>query len=227
MFDIALFVMGLIARILLALLVIATIVIPMAAAIYLWKGLTTLTDRAFGLRRVGHVMWRRDCYYTPGHLWLKPRGGAGLLVGLDDLARRVLPDVAAVHLPMQGLAVRAGDPLGRIECSRGAIDLHAPIDGCVKAVNTQLERDPTALHADPYRRGWLVELQPADDHYRGFPFGSVARTWLATEELRLSSFFERQLGVAAADGGELVLPPQKLLTPAQWETIRSNFLDAA
>ena len=227
MADLTLFVLGLLARVLLAVLVIAVIVVPMAMGIYLWKGLSALTRGSFELQRLGHVIWRRNCYYTPGHLWLKPNGAARLLVGLDDLAQRLLPDVAAVQLPVPGSVVRAGDPLGRIHCTGGAIELHAPVSGQVRTVNTGLERDPWLLHSDPYRRGWFVELQPSDDHYRGFPFGDVARKWLASEDVRLANFFERQLGVAAADGGELLLPPQQMLTPDQWETIRASFLDIA
>lgn len=225
--SVALFLIGLTARVLLAVMVIAAIVIPMAAAMYLWKGFAAMVDRALGLQRLGHVIWRRNCYYTPGHLWLKPAGAARLLVGLDDLAQRVLPDVAAVHLPVQGVEVRAGESLGRIQCSSGAIELRAPCDGRVKAVNMELQRNPGLLHSDPYRGGWIVEIQPADDQYRSFAFGDIARKWLASEDLRLASFFERQLGVAAADGGELLLPPHKLLTPAQWQSIRTSFLDAA
>jgi glycine cleavage system H lipoate-binding protein len=225
--SVALFMLGLIARVLLAVLVIVAIVLPMAAMLYLWKGMAFAADRALGLQRLGHVIWRRNCYYTPGHLWLKPNGAARLLVGLDDLAQRVLPDVAAVHLPMQGAAVRTGDPLGRIQCASGAVELRAPVDGRVRAVNQRLERNPSLIHSDPYRHGWMIELQPSDDRYRSFAFGNIARKWLAAEDVRLASFFERQLGVAAADGGELLLPPHKLLTPEQWDTIRSSFLDAA
>jgi glycine cleavage system H lipoate-binding protein len=225
--SIALFLIGLIARVLLAVLVIAAIVLPMAAALYLWRGFGWAADRALGLQRLGHLVWRRTCYYTPGHLWLKPHGARRLLVGLDDLAQRVLPDIAAVHLPVPGVAVRAGEALGRIQCTSGALEIHAPIDGEIKAVNAALQRDPSLLHEDPYCAGWMVELQPRDEGYRNFAFGAVARKWLASEDLRLTSFFERQLGVAAAEGGELLLPPHKLLTPAQWDSIRTSFLDAA
>ena len=225
--GITLFLGGLLARVLLAVLVIAAVVLPMAVALYLWKGYAWTAERALGLRRLGHLMWRRTCYYTPGHLWLRPTGARRLLVGLDDVAQRVLPDIAAVHLPAPGIAVRAGEPLGRIQCTSGALEIHAPVAGEIKAVNVELQRDPSLLHADPYRSGWMVELQPVDDQYRGFAFGEVARKWLVSEDLRLTSFFEQQLGVAAADGGELLLPPHKLLTPAQWESIRTSFLDAA
>jgi glycine cleavage system H lipoate-binding protein len=224
---VGLLLVGLIARVLLAILIIAAIVTPIAAVFYAWRGVRALADHLVGLRRVGHLRWRDGCFYTPGHLWLRPAGEQVLRVGIDDLARRVLPDVDAVQLPSEGTTVRAGDPIGRIQCAGGGVTLRAPIGGTIKAVNPQLQRQPELLHADPYRRAWMIELRPENTQYRRFAAGQTARSWLAAEDQRLSSFFERQLGIAAADGGELILPPHKLLTPAQWEAVRAYFLDAA
>lgn len=223
----ALFILGLVTRLLLAVMVLAVVVLPIAGFVMAWRGAGQLADWLMGLRRLGHVAWRRGLYYTPGHMWLKPAGARTVRVGLDDVAQRVLPDITAVHLPMEGASVRQGDPLGRIQCASGAITLRAPIGGTIAAVNTRLQRLPALLHRDPYRRAWMVDVVPQDAGFREFATGEVARKWLALEDQRLTGFFERQLGLAAADGGELIVPPDQLLTPDQWESIRTGFLDAA
>lgn len=218
---------GLVARVLLAVLVITAVAIPLAGLIYLWKGTTALVDRVTGIKRLGHVLWHRGCYYTPGHMWLKPEGSRLLKVGLDDVAQRLLPDVRTVHLPVAGTRVAQGEPIGQVGCDGGAVVLRAPISGVVRAVNARLMREPHLLHEDPYRRGWMFELRPDDDRYTEFAGDTIAPRWLAAEDHRLARFFEHQLGIAAADGGELVLPPHQLLTREQWEEVRRGFLDAA
>jgi hypothetical protein len=80
------------------------------------------------------------------------------------------------------------------------------------------------LHADPYRRAWLVEVRAADSSHESLPSGRRARAWLAREDARLTDFLEHQLGIAAADGGELMVPPHRLLSPAQWDAVMRGFL---
>lgn len=114
--------------------------------------------------------------------------------------------------------------MARIHCASGVVTLRAPVAGTVAPVNDRLERQPSILHADPYRRAWLVDLEPDERDYEDLPSGEEARRWLAIEDARLTDFFERQLGIAAADGGEVLLPPHALLTHEQWQAARTAFL---
>jgi glycine cleavage system H protein len=224
--TLAVIVIGLLARVLLAVLVFAAVAIPLAGLIYAWQGAASVADWLMGVRRLGRVLWRKGCYYTPGHLWLKPARAGLLRVGIDDVAQRVLPDVRAIHLPFEGAAVQAGQAMARVDCEGGAVTLLAPIAGTIRAINRRLARSPHLLHDDPYRRGWLVELTPDDARYEEFAGDGIAPRWLAAEDHRLARFFEHQLGIAAADGGDLILPPHQLLTSDQWEQVRRGFLDA-
>jgi glycine cleavage system H protein len=224
--TLAVFVAGLVARALLAVLVIGALLVPLAFVVLGWAWGTRLVDRLAGLQRLGHVRWRRGCYYTPGHLWLRPRKAGAVRVGLDDVAHRVLADIATVTLPQPGDRIDAGQPLGQIHCSSGVVTLRSPFGGIVAKVNERLATRPSLLHADPYRRGWLVDVAPQDDRYRGLPTGENARRWLSIEDARLTQFFEHQLGIAAADGGELLVPPHRLLTVEQWQAARLAFLDS-
>jgi glycine cleavage system H protein len=222
----AVVVVGLVVRALLAVLVIGALLVPLALLVLGWAWGGRVVDRLAGLQRLGHIRCRRGCYYTPGHLWLRPRAAGAVRVGLDDVAHRVLPDIASVRLPLPGARLAAGDPLGQIHCSSGVVTLRAPVAGTVAQVNERLAERPSLLHADPYRRAWLVDMEPRDDGYRSLPTGEPARRWLAQEDTRLTEFFEHQLGIAAADGGELIVPPHTLLTPEQWQAARSAFIES-
>lgn len=218
------FIAGLIVRALVAILVLAVIVVPIAAVLMAATWVMRGIDRATGVQKVGHVRWRRGCYYTPGHLWLRARGTDAVRIGVDDVAQRVLPEIAQVSLATEGESLARGQVIGSITCADGTVVLRTPVAGTVAAVNRRLMKTPSLLHRDPYRRAWLVEMRPAGRDYQVLPRDDRAREWIAKEDRRLTEFLEHQLGVAAADGGELMVPPHRLLTPSQWEAVREGFL---
>jgi glycine cleavage system H lipoate-binding protein len=219
---------GLLARALVALAILGAFALPIVLSVYAWVALTSWWEQSAGRDKVGHLRWRRGVYYAPGHLWLRPEGLARVRVGVDDVAQRVLPDIASVQLAERGTLVKKGEPIGQIRCEDDTVVvLRAPIAGVIGAVNTRVAVLPSLLHRDPYGRGWLVELKPKDRDYESWPVNDAAKVWLAREDTRLTRFFEQELGIAAADGGELVLPPHKLLTAPQWAAVRAGFLDLA
>ena len=85
---------------------------------------------------------------------------------------------------------------------------------------------PARLHNDPYAGGWLYAVEPEDTAYTRLPYGDESRPWFSREAIRLSQFLEHQLGMAAADGGELVAPGPSLLTESQWEEMTQTFLQS-
>jgi len=220
------FLVGLMLRAVIGLVIIAAVALPIAGLLLAWRGVRQLSEDAIGLRRVGHVRWRRGNYYTPGHLWLRPHGHDTLRVGIDDVAQRVLPEVEVLTLPWRGTALKKGDVLASIRCFNGTVRLRSPLAGVVAAVNDAPCRTPAVLHKDPYRRGWLVEMEPDTREHTRLPSGRSARDWIAREDARLCDFLERQLGIAAADGGDLMVPPHRLLTRSQWDAVTRGFLDA-
>lgn len=221
------FIAGLIVRALVAILVLAAIVVPIAAVLVAATWVMRAVDRMTGVEKVGHVRWRRGTYYTPGHLWLRAHGERAVRIGVDDVAQRVLPEIAQVSLPQAGESLARGAVIGSITCADGTVVLRTPVAGMVAAINHRLLKTPSLLHRDPYRRAWLVEMRPSGADYQTLPSDDRAREWIAKEDRRLTEFLEHQLGVAAADGGELMVPPHRLLTPSQWQAVREGFLGLA
>lgn len=220
-------VVGLLMRGVVAVAFMALLLLPVIAVVLGWYWLTLGYDGIVSIRRVGHLWWRRDSYYTPGHLWLRPMRLQAVRVGVDDIAQRVLPDVNAISLAEAGTRVRQGEPIADILCGHGHVVLRAPVAGTITAANSRLENAPALLHRDPYRRGWFVDIQPLGARFDGCVAPDRARAWLANEEGRLTGFFERAIGMAAADGGELIQTPPEALTDDQWSVIRAAFLEPA
>jgi glycine cleavage system H lipoate-binding protein len=187
-----------------------------------------LAWRAVAARARAANGMRPDTHLAPGHTWVAPRRRGAVTVGLDEVAERILPSATAVELPARGMEVHKGDPIAVIRAGRRAIRVSAPVDGTVVAVNHGVRRNPGHVKADPYGRGWLFALAPRDDGWRELPSGPAADLWVSAERRRLARFVEDELGLAAADGGELLAPAPALLGEDGWRRlVAAFFLHAA
>jgi glycine cleavage system H protein len=101
-----------------------------------------------------------DLRYSKDHLWARPGTDAGLVrVGVTDFAQQSLGDVVDVTPPEPGAAVTAGEACGDIESVKSLSDLVAPVTGTVRARNDNLAGAPELVNTDPYRRGWIFEVE--------------------------------------------------------------------
>jgi glycine cleavage system H protein len=225
--NIGLFFVFLAARFAVLLVVLAVLTVVFLAGLAAVRIVEYSRRRALGLTRVDGLTWRPGVYFAPGHAWLQPREGGALRIGLDDLAQHVLARITEVVLPEPGRMLRAGEPAAVIRCGRRRAAIPAPVTGRVVAINRRVVSSPVRLHNDPYGGGWLYAVQPEDASFARLPFGDESRAWFSREAVRLSQFFEHQLGMAAADGGELIAPGPSLLTESQWEEMTEGFLQAS
>lgn len=170
---------------------------------------------------------RAGAWHAPNHTWLAPVGPGELRVGIDDLARRILPSVTWVELPAPGMQVHRGDPIAVLRAGHRTIQLAAPVDGVVRRVNRRARRDPGAVVREPYGGGWLFTIAPANGAWRDLPHGREADRWMRSEDARLGRFLEHELGYAAADGGALSAPLPALLGEDGWRKVVFSFLHAA
>jgi hypothetical protein len=120
--------------------------------------------------------------------------------------------------------MQQGEVSSCIVCGDKSAFIASPVDGVVTAVNEALYRDPSILRGDSYREGWLFEMTPASFSFKHLRHGRSARRWFGSEAARLRQFRERDLGLAAADGGELVLGTPALLTSELWSALTEGFL---
>jgi glycine cleavage system H lipoate-binding protein len=226
----AIFLLGLLVRLLLLVAFVAVALVPILAVWGLFhaakRAITWLKTRRLGLVEVEGLVLAESWRYAPQHTWLGEESGGRLRVGLDDLAGHLVHGVTAVGLPLLGSTIAAGRPAVTIACGARTAVIPAPVTGTVVAVNRAVEKHPTLVRSSPYERGWLFAVRPASDAYRNFPTGAEAQAWFRGEEARLAHFFEGELGLAAADGGELVLPASVLLSEEKWRHAVSAFLGA-
>ena len=98
--------------------------------------------------------------YTADHEWFRP-DGTEVLVGVTDYAQHQMTDVVFVDLPPVGKAIEARGSVLTVESVKTVSDVYAPVAGTVTAVNDQLKGHPEFVNQDPYGKGWLFRLRPA------------------------------------------------------------------
>jgi glycine cleavage system H protein len=218
------FIAGLVIRFAIALAALAVVVLPILGIFVAVRFGKTIRERLHGYVHAGRLLLVRGLYYAPGHTWLKDEGGSALRLGVDDLAQRLLTGARRVRIARPGSALQRGDTLAEITLDGRTARIEAPVAGVVVQTNDKLTVSPELVHRDPYGRGWLAVVVNASAAYRSLRTGDDARRWLEAEDQRLTVFFEQTLGVAAADGGEYLLPPPEMLGQEQWEAVTRAFL---
>jgi len=214
------FIVGTGARLVVSLLAGLALVAPAVLIAFAWRYFTGRSRTANGTRP--------DTHFAPGHTWVAPHRRDTVAVGLDEVAERILPSATALELPARGMEVHKGDPIAVIRAGRRAIRVSSPVDGTVVGVNPSVRRNPSLVKEDPYGRGWLFAIAPRNDSWKELPAGPAGDLWVSAERRRLARFVEDELGLAAADGGELLAPAPALLGEDAWRRlVAAFFLHAA
>lgn len=217
---------GLAVRFAIAIALLAILVALLLPFVYAGEGIRRMWRHAAGYASVGGLTWRSGTYYSPAHSWLRVRAGQ-LRMGLDDLAGRLLRSVETIRFPSVGADLNVGDALLTLAVGNRGVVIPSPVQGTVTRVNRSLLERPQAIIDDPYGRGWLVEIYPANQQFREMKRDNEARQWMSGEAARLSHALEHATGILAADGGELVVPSHLLIGEEQRLALERQFLGAS
>jgi glycine cleavage system H protein len=102
-----------------------------------------------------------DLYYSNDFAWIKVEG-AKVRMGITDYAQKQLREIVYAELPETGTDLRQNEPYGTLESVKAVSDLVAAISGIVEEVNADVRSQPEILNEDPYIKGWLVIVKPAN-----------------------------------------------------------------
>lgn len=102
-----------------------------------------------------------DRLYAPTHEWHLLEGDT-LILGLSQFAVDQLTDVTYVEMHESGTTFDAGESIGEVESVKTTSDVYCAVPGEIIEVNQEVVDDPSLLNTDPYGKGWLVKIKPAD-----------------------------------------------------------------
>ena len=100
--------------------------------------------------------------YAKSHEWAKKQPDGTVVIGITDHAQSALGDLVFVEVPKTGRKVNAGEACAVVESVKAASDVYAPIAGEVVDGNPELANAPETLNSDPYGKGWMFRLKPAN-----------------------------------------------------------------
>jgi glycine cleavage system H protein len=100
--------------------------------------------------------------YVKTHEWVRKLPDGNLLIGITDHAQAQLGDLVFVETPKAGRKVGAGEACAVVESVKAASDVYAPVAGEVIEGNAELTDAPELINSDPYGRGWMWKLKPAN-----------------------------------------------------------------
>lgn len=103
-----------------------------------------------------------DLRYTQDHEWARLEADGSVTVGITAHAVEQLGDITAVSLPSVGSELGDHERFGDIDSVKAVSDLYSPIAGSVIATNGELDGSPELVNEDPYGKGWMIRLAPAD-----------------------------------------------------------------
>lgn len=103
-----------------------------------------------------------DIFYSEEHIWVKKEGN-NVKMGLTSYGQEELGDVVFLDLPAVGQKIIAKTAMASIESVKAISDLIAPITGEVMEVNDELQYSPELVNQDPFGRGWIAVIEPADE----------------------------------------------------------------
>ena len=100
-------------------------------------------------------------YFSKEFSWIKIEGDR-VRMGITDYAQKQLREIVYAELPAAGTAVKQNEPYGTVESVKAVSDLVAAVSGTVEEVNAEAQSRPELLNEDPFDRGWLVIVKPAN-----------------------------------------------------------------
>lgn len=107
-----------------------------------------------------------DRRYTADHEWVRIESedadGTRARIGISDFAQDALGDIVFVDLPEVDREVSVGETIAEVESTKSVGEVYAAVSGRVVAVNEALGDEPELINAEPYGRGWIVEVRLAD-----------------------------------------------------------------
>jgi glycine cleavage system H protein len=111
--------------------------------------------------KVGAYEVPEGLYYSKDFEWIKVEGEK-IRMGVTDYAQKSLREIVYAELPSAGGEVKQGEPYGTVESVKAVSDLIAAATGTIEEVNDEAQSKPELLNEDPYGKGWLLVVKPAN-----------------------------------------------------------------
>jgi glycine cleavage system H protein len=112
-------------------------------------------------REINDLILPDDVRYSQDHEWACQQGDK-VRIGITDYAQDQLGDIVFVEMPRVGDSFKRNEEFGSMESVKAVSEMFMPVGGEITAINEELEDVPELINQDPYGKGWIIEIKPAD-----------------------------------------------------------------
>lgn len=106
----------------------------------------------------------KKIFYSEDHLWVMPKGKNTVLVGITE---HLISDKDIEKITIDGdenSVLYVGDVVGEIITKDDdSIEIILPVSGRLKKINREVIENPEIILDDPYKQGWLMEIELDQD----------------------------------------------------------------
>lgn len=146
-------------------------------------------------------------FISPQHAWAKIEMNGTVLVGLDDLTRKIFEKIDHVALPATGQKIEAGETLFSLTYGDFSLSIPSPLSGTITSVNTEHAEHPEWLAIKPFELSWMCGIEPSNlaGELPGLRIGLDSVDWYQKEVDRyreLSGKFAQVASGAESDEAE-------------------------
>ena len=167
-----------------------------------------------------------DYYYHFGHAWVHIVHGECVRVGVDGFAVKILGAADILSLPQPGDLLKQAQVGCVLNREGRRAPVLSPLTGRVLAVNREALKAPETVCEDPYRKGWLFQLEPSllKLEAQGLYSGPDSFRWIERENERLMKLMGPSYERLAATGGEAVSDLVGHFPDIGWDALVRTFL---
>ena len=173
-------------------------------------------------------------FFSNNHTWAHMLKSGDARVGIDSLLINLTGAVDLKMLRDTGSVIRKGEEISELVRDGKRLAIVSPDSGTITSLNQALRDDPAMLHEDPYGKGWVCSIKPADwvGEVTGFHFAAGASAWLKKELERVRDFLAvatnrfnpETHAVYMQDGGEPAGYPLASMPEEVWSAFQDEFL---
>jgi len=172
--------------------------------------------------------------FSPFHTWAHLEKSGTARVGLDDFLIHMTGPVQLESGKLAGEWVRKGELLAILTLNGKQLRILSPVSGEITEENPILREDVDQLVLDPYNKGWLYRVRPAQwiAETQTSYLAENATAWISQELDRFKNWMAGSApksemahsGIIMQDGGELIDHPLADLPGEVWQEFQERFL---
>jgi glycine cleavage system H protein len=101
-------------------------------------------------------------YDVDNNIWYRDNGDGTVTLGMTAVAAAMAGQLVAFTAKKAGRKVDSGKSCATIESGKWVGPAKIAFDAEVVEVNDALTVDPKVANSDPYGKGWMLKVKPAD-----------------------------------------------------------------